>query len=333
MSEERAQISPQSRAALERVFYLVVIRKIRNVGTSEDLIQSCNRWRQLLAQECTERSQWAHYCPRTLREMWDAMGRIAQTERIGGDIPLRPKLLNDVEADNITEGLIQDMLRAIDTVVKWCEVKKTSLAPRANEQHDTSNEEIVREYVATNPDAMKDEAAESTGLTATTIERTQAWKDHDDKRVENYIVAEKKEGREPSIKGIMWLLKCSKGYASERPPWRKHRDSIKRSVRERTLTDNMQNILPDDADRSLTAENRDEIFVIVLEASDPQTRKRFEKLSLTDRSSLIDYILSAFADADPNARTEQERKSLLVLLAEGWLDQREQDRRRNGRHH
>jgi hypothetical protein len=104
--------------SLERSYYLSLIQSFRSIETAKTLLKMCEDLRTLFAPDSNVRYAWAHVAPEMLRELWAVM------DKIGGTVPLRPASLTGPLS--VSEPFIQDVLRALDEVVRWCAAKQGS---------------------------------------------------------------------------------------------------------------------------------------------------------------------------------------------------------------
>jgi hypothetical protein len=100
---------------LERSHYLGIIQTLRSIETARTLLEKYEVLRTIFAPDSKVRYAWANVAPELLRELWAVMAKI------GGTVPLRPGPLNGPR--RVSEPFIQDVLRALDDVVRWCEQK------------------------------------------------------------------------------------------------------------------------------------------------------------------------------------------------------------------
>jgi hypothetical protein len=104
------------RQNFERSYYLGLIQTFRTIETAATLLQPCEVLRTALAPESQVRYAWANVAPEFLPELWAVM------DKIGGTVPARPEPRHGRRC--ICDSCIQDVLRAIDAVVNWCEAKR-----------------------------------------------------------------------------------------------------------------------------------------------------------------------------------------------------------------
>ena len=104
--------------SLERSYYLSLIQSFRSIETAKTLLKVCEDSANPLCtgQQCPVRV--GTRAPEMLRELWAVM------DKIGGTVPLRPASLTGPLS--VSEPFIQDVLRALDEVVRWCAAKQGS---------------------------------------------------------------------------------------------------------------------------------------------------------------------------------------------------------------
>lgn len=102
---------------------------------------------------------------------------------------------------------------------------------------------------------------------------------------------------------------------------------------ERPLTRQMRERRPDDrtAGPEKQPENQDQLFWQVLQAAEPAQQARLNKLTASEQQLLIDHLVETVTADELQGNDAAERVGILVELAQSWLDDHEQARRRRPR--
>jgi hypothetical protein len=192
-----------------------------------------------------------------------------------------------------------------------------------------SAEALVTRYLAGEPNALIGEVARATGLTKLKIQRTQAWKKHEERRLDTFLRAQPQAGT-GDVKQVLGL---SPGKTAGMRAWKEHRarkEAAKppRPVKERPLSDNILCCRPDEAvaDPAAKAEDRDQILQVIREEADPDTRGRINRLRPAEQEALLDHIVGTTAGGEGLDTNDSARKlALLLEITKSWLDDHEQE--------
>lgn len=103
---------------LERSHCLSLIQSLGSIETAPTLLEICEELRSVFAPDSQVRYAWANVAPELLRALWAVMAKI------GGTVPVRPTPLNG--PISVSEPFMQDVLRALDEVVHWCQAKQAT---------------------------------------------------------------------------------------------------------------------------------------------------------------------------------------------------------------
>jgi hypothetical protein len=196
-------------------------------------------------------------------------------------------------------------------------------------------EAAVTAYLAINRDPPITDVAGATRLTEHKIRRTQAWKAHEESRLDAFL-------RDHPLAGIGDVQKAlgfSAGKTSGMQAWSEHqarKEAAKppRRVKQVSLSKKMLDCCPNAAaaDPGARVANRDELLHTIMEDADPETRALLERLTQVDREALMDHLL---ASVDPGNGLDTAQsvatRALLVEIASQWLDEHEQEARRSRR--
>jgi hypothetical protein len=198
-------------------------------------------------------------------------------------------------------------------------------------------EQHIAEYIATHADATLEELMASLGLTPGKIRRTQAWKEHEQKSLEDFLQANPTATAAEAGKAL--------GISDEKvvgmPPWKRHRARViaatpPSSIKERPLTEATLKLRPDDraVDPIEQVDNRDQIFRLIIEGLQPSERGKLNRLSPSSREGLIEHVLGCIGSA-PLEEPACDHREIVLEVARSWLDEEEQtqraDRRPGGR--
>jgi HEAT repeat protein len=194
-----------------------------------------------------------------------------------------------------------------------------------------TNEELVRQYLDAHPSPKLTEATERTALTKQKIRRTQAWKDYEETALDQYLQTHPDAGTGE----VGEALECSPSKVVHMRAWKEHmrRKEDARQIKERPLTDRTARCRPDEhaLDPCEQVDDGDELFHAIVQTADPDTRGRLNRLSLTDQNLLIDHIRSTIGDDALNGEGRKHNLEIAVEVAQSWLEDHEQERRRGNR--
>ena len=106
-----------------------------------------------------------------------------------------------------------------------------------------------------------------------------------------------------------------------------------RKIKERPLTDSTAKCRPDEraVDPCERVDNRDQLFRAILEHAIPDIRGQMNRLSQTERETLLDHILGNI-EVDAFHGPDRDRTLKIALeTAQSWLEVRQQERRESSR--
>jgi hypothetical protein len=253
-------------------------------------------------------------------ERWErAEGLSPGSERATkGDETQQGKMSGDDKNRAETELMTQSFINSVGSSV----------------QRGETAEELVRQYLAAHPKPQLDEAKQVTALSEQRIRRTQAWKDHEENLLDEYLRShsdaetpdvERAFGFSPAktVGMVAWIAHRERRGASKPP----------RKIKERPLTVATAKCRPDKntVDPRKPVEVRDELFRAILESAEPDTRGRMNRLSQVEKEALLDHILRT-SELDEFIALGRERALAIALeITQSWLEDREQERRENSR--
>jgi hypothetical protein len=108
--------------AQERAYFLAVVRLLREVNDPKGLQAACEALRTALTPESPVRYGWANIAPELLKELW------AVLDKLGGTTLDRPEALLEGKR-SVEESSIQNVLQALNDVVRWCEARQAAAQP------------------------------------------------------------------------------------------------------------------------------------------------------------------------------------------------------------
>jgi hypothetical protein len=191
-------------------------------------------------------------------------------------------------------------------------------------------EAVVAQCLADNPGAWIQDVMQITKLTERKIQRTQAWKDHEEERLDDYLKNHPKADTGDVEKAFHFSPAKTVGMRA----WKDHQArkqaaKPQRRVKERPLTDTMVACRadPSSADPARTISDRDHIFRVVLENADPETRACLNRLSSADRAALMDYLVTSMDGETSENQDGAATLSILSEVAQSWLVEHEQQAR------
>ena len=196
-------------------------------------------------------------------------------------------------------------------------------------------EAAVTAYLATQRDPPITDVAGATRLTEHKIRRTQAWKAHEDSRLDAFLCDHPRAG----IADVQKALGFSAGKTAGMQAWSDHqarKEAAKppRRVKQVSLSKKMLDCCPNAAaaDPGARVADRDELLHTILEDADPETRALIKRLTQAEREALVDHLL-ANVDLGDGLDTAQSAaiRALLLEIARQWLDDDEQEARRSSR--
>jgi hypothetical protein len=170
-------------------------------------------------------------------------------------------------------------------------------------------------------------------LTKQRVWRTRAWKGHEEDALATYL----NNHPDATTAEAAAALHCSRAKIVDMRAWQAHHAQkeaakLPRRVKERPLSRGILECRADDgaADPTAAPEARDGIFRLLLEAADPDTRGRLNRLSSVDCEALLHHLVKLECADLPGYRAEEQR-SILVQAGLSWLESREQEVRHQTR--
>jgi hypothetical protein len=203
----------------------------------------------------------------------------------------------------------------------------------AEDRSGATAPERVSRCLAADPSASLEGVMERTGLTKQQIRRTRAWKEREEAALEEYL----SDHPGATAGEAAAALHCSSAKIVGMRAWPAHqaqKEAAKppRRVKEQPLTRRTLERRPDDgaADPAARMTAREEIFRVLIEEADPETKARLNGLTIPDREALLNYLVT-LDDQDLQGRDAEARAAILVQAAQSWLESREQDVRHQTR--
>jgi hypothetical protein len=194
--------------------------------------------------------------------------------------------------------------------------------------------ELVGRCLTDNPAASLKEVMSETGLTEGKIRRTSAWKDHEEGLLNDYL----KDCPQATTADVAAALGFSAAKTAGMRAWKDHRARReaarpRHQVKERPLARATLECRPDKGtvDPTETAERRELIFRAVLEDADRDTKARLNGLTDGEREALGEHVLMQMDDGAWEGRGQAETRAIVAEVVRSWLEDHEQERRRQGR--
>jgi hypothetical protein len=199
---------------------------------------------------------------------------------------------------------------------------------RAGKAPGPTAEERVARCLADNAGAWLEDVMRITQLSQRKIQRTRAWKDYEESRLDDYFRA----NPEADTGDVQKVFHISRAKTVGLRAWRDHQARRQAArprprVQERPLTAAIEachvaGASPDPAERMA---DREQIFRGIMEAAGPETRARLNGLTAAGQEELVDHLLASMDGAPQNG----DKAALAVLLevASSWLTEREQEGR------
>jgi hypothetical protein len=196
-------------------------------------------------------------------------------------------------------------------------------------------EAAVTAYLAIKRDPPITDVAGATGLTEHKIRRTQAWKTHEESRLDTFLRDHPRAG----IGDVQKALAFSAGKIAGMQAWSEHQARKEagkppRRVKQVGLSKKMLDCCPNAAaaDPGARVAARDELLHTIMEDADPETRALIKRLTQAEREALVDYLLASVDPGDAlNTAQSTATRTLLVEITRQWLDEHEQEARRSRR--
>jgi hypothetical protein len=231
-------------------------------------------------------------------------------------------------------NLIGEVEEFLTWTMTWAKQQTDTSGPVQTRQHGQTNDQLVSQYLGTHPSPRIDEVIQATGLSEQRIRQTQAWKDHEESALQKYLLDHPDAGTRDVQRNFCFSPAKTAGMNA----WKAHMARKKaakppRKIKEKQLTDGMVRNRPNDdsADPSEVVDRREQIFRVVLENADPETKAELQRLPETDRASLVEHILRVMDCNDLSARDSTQALQIMMEVAKSWLDEKEQHRREEAR--
>jgi hypothetical protein len=197
-----------------------------------------------------------------------------------------------------------------------------------------ATEDSVGRFLTQQPNAQIADVQRVTGLSALQIQRTRAWKDHEDRLLDAYLLNHPDAGT-PQVKGAL-------GFAPSKTvamlAWKRHRQrqlegKSQGGVKTRPLN---RTTLECRAAEDASAPDfkimlRDELFRTILESAAPKIRGQLNRLSEAARETLLDYVLTSLDGQLPAGQEGAHNLEISLHVVSSWLEQHEQDQRHTSR--
>jgi hypothetical protein len=194
--------------------------------------------------------------------------------------------------------------------------------------------EQVRRFLAENRAASMEQVRSATGLGEQQVRRTPAWKDHEGPILNNYL----KDHPEAHTGDVAQALGFSPAKTRGMRSWKDHqarRATAKPPprIKERSLTQPMLTCRADgnSAAPGARAEQCDEVLRTIWELADPDTKARLKQLTSAHQAALVEHVVRQMDDGASECRDEQRSRTILLSVAESWLEEHEQERRHQDR--
>jgi hypothetical protein len=187
--------------------------------------------------------------------------------------------------------------------------------------------QLVAQFIAENPDALFEKAVSETGLSERQIQRTQAWKDHEDRLLDRFL----QSNPHCNTTDVQREFGFSPSKTIRMPAWKRHcaRREVERSqrpIKTRPLSCSILHCRPDQ--KSLPQEPnedaRDRIWRWILENADQDTRAGLNRLTEADREALVEHLLANADSSGPEQADQENALSLALAVCQSWLEDHEQ---------
>jgi hypothetical protein len=192
----------------------------------------------------------------------------------------------------------------------------------------------VARYLAAHPQAELSAVTCATGLAKPKIQRTEVWKQHENAALEAYLC----HHAEATVSEIHSCFGFAGAKVVKMRAWQEHRARRlaarpPRSIKVRPLPRATLECRSDHAaaDPTKRVEDRDCLFQALVKAADEDTRKRLTKLTSPQQAALLEYLLVQVDTQQPEETSSSEALAIMVLAAEAWLEQQEEDGRHQAR--
>jgi hypothetical protein len=190
--------------------------------------------------------------------------------------------------------------------------------------------------VAEHPNADVQAVMRDTGLTERKVQRTRAWKEHDEGRLERYLGDHPRAGTADVARAFGFSpAKAVRMRAWQAHQARRQAERARRPVRERPLAPATLACRADDgaADPAARISTREQLFRVLVERAEPEARARLHRLTSAQRESLLDHLLRSTDGAAPAGAGGEERLAIALAVVDSWLDEHEheQEQRHAGR--
>jgi hypothetical protein len=226
-----------------------------------------------------------------------------------------------------------------NTAIRLCLRRRPSRHPGQGNQSDSNqttvrqtNAELVRKFLDAHKNARVEEVTQATGLTEQKVRRTREWKAHEESQLHEFLQTHPDATTTDVERIFCFSPQKTVGMAA----WKAHmtrKAAVKppSTIKERPLTDDIARNRPDNTsqDPSDVPALRDSIFRLLIENCDPKTKSDLHRLSAPDREELIDHLLEQVEVDGPKSPQGSQAVEIMVELTKSWLDDREQDRRRD----
>jgi hypothetical protein len=228
---------------------------------------------------------------------------------------------------------------AVDAEAAPCQ-KSESAAEGDEKQASTpqpgelTREQLVAQFTAENKEVLIDDAVSATRLSENQIQRTQAWKDHEDRLLDRFL----QSNPHCNTTDVQREFGFSPSKTIRMPAWKRHcaRREVERSqrpIKTRPLTRDILQSRPDE--KSLPQEPnedaRDRIWRWLLENADQGTKGVLHRLTEADREALLDHLLTNAEISALEGGDQENAISLVLAVCQTWLEQHEQEVRNEKR--
>jgi hypothetical protein len=206
----------------------------------------------------------------------------------------------------------------------------TPVPPALVQQVLPTPETKVAEYVTGHPNAQIADVKSATMLSERIIRRTQAWKKHEDQRLDAYLQDHRDAGT-PQVKEALGFCpsKTVMMMAWERHQQRRAVAQSSGEVKTRSLDRSTLECRPDEGvpGPEERISQRDELMRKILEHAPANVRGRLNGLTAQVREAFLDSVVESL-DGQVDAGEEEARKvEILLAVTESWLEEHEQEQR------
>ena len=189
-------------------------------------------------------------------------------------------------------------------------------------------EDRIVQFLKENPEECNAEnVAKAVELSKHQVYRYEVWKDHWENLVKSYLDKAKKEGRQVTLKDLAKYFGCGTSKMSTTAAWQSYRESPK--IREKQPTRKMFEFIPAaSTECGETSQIADEFNLLLDDL--PSLKRDLAAFGKTKCEELLQHLVKTLG-SDSKERTVDQKRELLRLAVESWVETHAQDRRNEER--